>query len=88
MRRMIITNLRMPENMWLQVKSTAAELGISVNEYLNNLIWEVSGRKQLGIKSKKKRVNEKKFWEIYKLMDKIEYKPMGLSKEDEIIYGI
>lgn len=88
MKRVITTNLRMPENMWLQVKSAAGELGISVNEYLNTIIWEVSGKKQLGIKPQKKRASEKKFWELYKLMDDIEYKPMGLSKEDEIIYGI
>lgn len=78
----------MTENTWLQVRTTAAGLGMSVNEYLNTLIWEVSGKKQLGIKPEKKRVNEKKFWEMYKLMDVIEYKPMEASKKDKTIYDI
>ena len=74
--------------MWLQVKSSAAETGVSVNEYLNNIIWEISGRKYLGISPGKKRKDEKKFLELYKLMDEIEYKPMKISEEDKIIYGI
>jgi len=33
--KMVVTNLRMPESDWLQVKASAGEMGMSVNEYLN-----------------------------------------------------
>lgn len=87
---MVVTNLRMEKNAWRQVKAAAGELGVSANEYLNSLVWENIGRRELNggkeSRSKDKR-GEEKFWEIYKIA-KMPNKPMGASPEDKIIYGI
>ena len=32
---MVVTNLRMPQSEYLQIKSIAGELGMSVNEYMS-----------------------------------------------------
>lgn len=87
-KKIVVTNLRIPIQDWLLVKSMAGELGISVNEYLNMLIQESSGKKQLGIRVDKRRRSEKQFWDIPNIMKGKYYKPMGASEEDKIIYGI
>lgn len=86
--KMVVSNIRMPEEQWIQVKSVAADAGMSVNEYLKTIIQVDIGEKQLGIKKRKKYSNEKRFWDLPKLMKNIKYKPMGISDEDKIIYGV
>lgn len=85
----VTTNLRMEKNAWRQVKAVAGELGMSANEYLNSLVWENIGRRELNgeekARSRYKR-KEEKFWQIYKIA-KMPNKPMGASLEDKIIYG-
>lgn len=89
-KQMVVTNLRIEKNAWRQVKSLAGELGMSVNEYLNSLVWENVGFRQLNgsqtIRAKTGK-KEEKFWEIYKIAKMIN-KPMGASPEDKIIYGV
>ncbi len=81
----IVTNLRMDEFDWIQVKSMAAEAGISVNEYINEIIKEETTRRELAVSSQ---TREKKLsvWDLPKLA-KMKDKPMGLSAEDELIYS-
>ena len=86
--KLVITNLRIPFEDWLMVKSMAGEQGMSVNEYIKMLIQESSGKKQLGIKADKKRRSEKQFWNIPNIMKGKYYRPMGASADDKIIYGI
>lgn len=89
-KQMVVTNLRMEKNAWRQVKSVAGELGVSVNEYLNSLVWQKIGEQELdGQKNatSRKKSGEEKFWEIYKIAQ-LPNKPMGASEEDKIIYGI
>lgn len=86
--KMIVSNIRVLETYWLQVKSNAAERGMSVNEYINALIWQDIGEQQLGIRVDKKRRSEKQFWDIPKIMTRKKYQPMGASEDDKIIYGI
>lgn len=79
----VVTNLRIDEVDWLQVKTLAAELGMSVNEYINYLIRDLSMRQEL--MPPKKGLFLLKLSEISK---KYKSKPMGkLSKIDKIIYG-
>jgi len=68
----IVTNLRMEEPDWLQLKAMAGELGMSVNKFINYLIRKVTTKEQLG--------------ELPKLA-KIKNKPGKLSADDEIIYA-
>lgn len=82
MAKKIVTNLRIDEADWLQVKTRAAEFGMSVNEYINYLIRDLSTKLELTIP--KKGPFFLKFSEISK---KFKSKPMGLSEIDKIIYG-
>ncbi len=84
-----VTNLRIDPNVYLLVKSMAGEAGVSVNQYLNSLVQESIGEKQLGIKkTAKKKRKEKDFWEMFKIMEKTPCQPMEASEDDKIIYGI
>lgn len=88
-RRMVVTNLRMEEANYLAVKALAGEAGMSVNEYVNTIVWEYSGKKQLGIKPEKKSGrNIKSFWDIPKIMEGKPCRGMGASEDDKAIYGI
>lgn len=79
----VVTNLRIDKEDWLQVKTAAAELGMSVNQYVNFLIRDLTQKRQLlGLEKP-----EKSLKNLAKLAS-VKNKPVGdLSKEDKIIYG-
>lgn len=80
--KMVITNLRINRNDWLQLKVMAAEEGMSINEYVNFMIQYYAKIKSFP----KKTDNKSSFWGLTRFA-KIKDKPMGMSKDDEIIYG-
>lgn len=81
--KIVVTNLRIPETDWLQVKTMAAELGMSINEYVNFLIRDCSARRQLATTIKE----TESIWNLEKLAT-MKNKPVGqLSQEDETVYG-
>lgn len=83
MTRKIVTNLRIDENDWLQIKAEAGELGISVNQYLIYLIRDLSNKRKLNPKRA-----SAPFWRLEEL-SKMKSQPMGeLSEDDKIIYGV
>lgn len=86
----VVTNLRIPREDWLEVKHAAGELGMSTNSYLNHLIKESSLKRQLGVplSQKKKQITDKKsFWNLWKELSKQKVEPIGEMKEDDkIIY--
>lgn len=90
----VVTNLRIPKNVWLQAKSFASELGMSMNQYLNWILHKDMTRahfeKDEGAKKAKRKTKSKK--SIYDALSelaetKFTHKPMGASEEDKIIYG-
>lgn len=82
--RKIVTNLRIDEIDWLQIKSEAGELGISVNQYLVYLIRDLSNKRKLNPNR-----DSALFWRLGELSKKFKSKPTGeLSEDDKIIYGI
>lgn len=85
MHHKIVTNLRIDKNDWLQVKTVAAELGMSVNEYINYLIRDLSAKLELTPpKNPKKGATLLRLSEISK---KFKPEPMGeLSEDDKVIY--
>lgn len=92
--KIIVTNLRIPENVWLQAKSFASELGMSMNEYLNWILHKDMTRAHFGknkstIKAKNKVKSKKSIYDAFLELaaTKFTYKPMGRSNEDKIIYG-
>ena len=84
---MIVTNLRVPEDKYRRHKVMAAEEGMSFNEYVIQTLEEKAREKQFGKPAKK--VKKLDFYEAMEefLKDDHPNEPMGLSKEDEIIYG-
>lgn len=90
--KIVITNLRIPQEMWLEVKTTAASLGLSANEYIKELI-DTTGRNQFFAYHKQMPMHKPKRKSIYgslwKLLNKpYNRKPMGASSDDKIIYGV
>lgn len=86
----ITTNLRIPRSDWLQIRALAGESQMSLNEYLKYIINLVSKAKQFSVSWKKiplKPVKRDPIWDWPELAKKIKSQPMGLSAEDEIIYG-
>ncbi|MEK7119818.1 MAG: hypothetical protein AAB457_01215 [Patescibacteria group bacterium] len=85
--QMIVTNVRMPMMDWLQVKNVAADMGMSVNEYLNTIAHADATEKSVGMK-RNRAVSKKHFLEAIEHIAHLPNKPMGeLSAEDKIIYG-
>ncbi len=81
----VVTNLRVDEIDWLQIKAEAAELGMSVNEYINSIIKKTSVRVELALeKQAPKKLSS--IWNLPELA-KMKDEPMELSEQDKIIYG-
>jgi len=78
----VVTNLRIDRNSWLQIKVMAAELGMSVNGYINHLIKDLTIRKELiGDRMRAP------IWNLGKITEKIKPSPLGeLSPDDKLIY--
>lgn len=82
---MIVTNVRMPQSDYRQIKAIAGELGMSVNEYMYKTVKNDAKKRH----TKK----TKKLKSFYDAMDELMHsvpttgEPMGLSDEDEIIYA-
>lgn len=84
--QMVVTNVRMTQHEWIQVKVAAAEAGMSINEYLNYATRTVSIYKQLFGRPQKTEGKYAAMWAIIK--KKTKGKPMGWSAEDEAIYSV
>ena len=86
--RIVVTNLRIPESQWEQVKIASSMIGVSTNEYVKHALDTSITRDIVGtpqkIRIKRKR---RTIWDLVKLA-KIKDVPMGASEEDKIIYGI
>lgn len=87
----IVTNLRIDKNLWLQIKQLASELEMSANEYINLISQQSVSKTFLGEPRRPKKVMKRKsIYDVLISLSKREYKdkPMGLSEDDEIIYGV
>ena len=90
MNKPVVTNLRIDRHDWLQLKAVAGELGMSVNEYVNYLIRDLSAKRELlpDVKHKKKSGKSAPIWKLGDIAKKIKRAPMDeLSPDDKIIYG-
>ena len=77
--------MRVPKTDWLQIRVLAAEAGMSVNEYINFLIKDISLKKELA-EEIKKRIDDLPIWELDKIAA-TKGKGKGLTEEDKVIYG-
>lgn len=87
MSKKIVTNLRIDKADWLQIKAVAAELGMSVNEYINHLIVKSTIDRILALEDKQPTKKRLSVWDLPKLA-KMSGEPMEYSQEDKIIYGL
>jgi hypothetical protein len=89
---MVVTNLRMPTPDYLQVKMMAGELGMSVNEYIYSTLVGASTKRMMHDTKKSKQTKMQSFYDAMLALAnkplKANQKPMGLSEDDEIIYGV
>ena len=83
---MVTTNLRLPRQDWLMIKTLAAEEGKSFNEYMRKLAenMALSLTEESGVIRKKKL----SIWDLRRAAKGIKSKPMGANEDDKIIYGI
>ncbi|MBM3119703.1 hypothetical protein FJZ40_01165 [Candidatus Shapirobacteria bacterium] len=86
MEQTITTNLRLPYTDWLQIKTLAAEAGMSTNEYLKLLIQGLNNVRTLTSGWLKPQKGTLTIWDLPKLAKKKD-KPLGVSAEDKLIYG-
>lgn len=90
MNKPVITNLRINRHDWLQIKSLAAELGMSVNAYINYLIRDLSAKREFLPDMKPNQAISRKtapIWGLGDIAKRIKPVPMGkLSTDDEVIY--
>ena len=84
MKSVVVTNLRLPYDEWVAIKTVAAEAGMSVNEFVRVMMKGLSNAKSLtsGWLKPKKGLS---LWDLPKLATG-ESKPLGISSEDELIY--
>ncbi len=86
---MVITNLRVPDYNWLELKTLAAGQGISVNEYLNILIDKYAVKQAVAPDVQVGKVKRKNIWAALRDLSGtiVTNKPLGkLSEDDKIIY--
>ena len=89
-KKMVVTNLRMEENDYLQAKAMAAERNMSLNEYFNYLSRVSPGQTVFGVGKKTTAKKKIGVYEAFLKLAKSKHvgEGMGASEEDEIIYGV
>lgn len=90
-KNIIVTNLRVEKNLWLQIKQLASEVGMSANEYMNLITQQAVSKASLTIPAKThiKRKRKNIYDALLSLSNKkYKRKPLGLSENDKIIYGL
>lgn len=89
MKATIITNLRIPHDEWMQVKTIAGELGLSANTLIREAIKDYALQKMLGIRPATKEP-QATIWGEWKALAtaKKETTKIKLSIEDEAIYSL
>lgn len=91
--KMIVTNLRVAEHDWIQVKTIAGEMGMSANEYVNHLLQNSVSKAQFDYPKKGKTKKRKSFYDLMLALAKMaetksKNKKYELSDDDKVIYGV
>ena len=87
---MIVTNVRMPQGEYRQLKSLAASDGVSVNEYIRTTVKSATMRKIMAVDEKLPHDKLDAFYtEMLALAKSVPHvKVYDVSDDDAIIYGI
>lgn len=89
--KIVVSNVRFPYEDWMMVKSGAANMGMSINEYFQYLsnaevIRSITGTKKVKLTSKAR--GYAALVEFIKFAETHKDKPMGANEDDKIIYDI
>ena len=90
MSKRIVTNLRIDEQDWLQLKSTAAEEGMSVNEYLNLITQNAVSKARFGYPKQSGTKKKRRIYDLLTTLSGKKYhkKTFEVSEDDKLIYGL
>lgn len=89
MQKIIISNIRVPEEDWLSFKAAAASRGMSINQYMIYLGRQDSIRSITGTsRAVSRKTGYEAMDEFIMLARKNKGKGMGASEEDKIIYDV
>ena len=88
--QMVVTNLRIPKQDWLEAKTMAEELGISANSFVQKSLMFVTSRADIatsltGNLSLPRKSARDSFYDLLKLAN-LKNKPLSLSSDDKLIY--
>ena len=72
---MVVTNLRMPQSEYLQIKSIAGELGMSVNEYMSFCAKDSDKRRMMMRKDMPKENTQETIFEAFERIAKCQINP-------------
>lgn len=84
MSQTITTNLRIDKDEWSQLKVMAAELNMSVNQYVKYLLRHLSAKRILHAHFPDR--SKLPIWRLGEIGEKMKIEPGKLSEEDKIIY--
>ena len=86
---MVTTNLRLPRQDWLMIKTLAAEEGKSFNEYINWLVEDI-GKKVMvfGDRRELERKGKMTLADLRRRVAKTKGKKLELNEDDKVIYGL
>jgi len=87
--KIVVSNVRFPYQDWMVVKSSAAEMNMSINDYFQYLSNTETIRKMTGIKKiPKKTTGYEAMDALLKFAKTHKGKPMGANEDDKAIYDI
>ena len=87
--KIVVSNVRFPYEDWIIVKSGAAHMGMSINEYFQYLSNAETIKQMTGTKKKaSKNTGYESLDELLKFAKTHKGKPMGANEDDKIIYDI
>jgi hypothetical protein len=87
---MVVTNLRLPTSEYQQLKIAAGESGMSVNQYIRNIVKSTTVQKMMAVTDKEIPDNSRAFYDdMLALANSVpNVKVYDTSDDDAIIYGI
>jgi len=85
--KIVVSNIRFPEDEWLQLRAAASSMGMSVNEYMRYLFRTETIKSITGIKKTSSKARGYEALEAF-INRRYKRKPMGASEDDKIIYDI
>lgn len=87
--KIIVSNVRFPQDEWATLKSAANSHNMSINEYMRYMTRVMSMKTITSTKKIKPRKDPyQALRDLANFASSVKFKPMGANEDDKIIYGI